>query len=84
MACPAGCANGNGVDGTDTAQINLIYAKGVAGAESAAHIVRAADIVQHQHKAALLPMAVLLCRQSAQFYIEKFSVFHVAKVKVFS
>lgn len=71
-------------DGTDAAQPDFVHTESVAGAESASDVVRAADIVQHQHQSAFGTVTVRIGRHASQFYIEKFSVFHIAKVKVFS
>ncbi len=71
--------------GADAAQEYLVHSEGIGRPEGRTHIVRAADVVQHQDGAAHRPFQPILLRaHPAQLDIEKFSVFHNAKVRDFA
>ena len=75
---------GGGRHRADTAQVHFVHAEGIGRTEGAAHVVGTADVVQHQHHAALGPgVAVFIGRNTTQFYVEKFSVLHGHKGKAF-
>ena len=62
---------------TDAPQVDFVYAEGVGRAEGAAHVVGAADVVQHQHYATFgAAVDVFIGRQAAQFYVQELTVFH--------
>ena len=60
---------------TDTAEPHGIRLETVRAAENGAHIVGAADIVQHDDHPAFCG-GISLRRQASEFRIEEFSVFH--------
>lgn len=65
-----------GRGGTDAAEQHFVSLKGIAASENAAHIVRAANIVQHHNQPARGRRLILLSRDAAQLLAEKFPVFH--------
>jgi len=56
-------------DGADAAQPDLVHLEAVSGPEGAAHIVRAADIVQHEHHPGRRETAVIVRPDPAQLNI---------------
>ncbi len=60
---------GGGGRGTDAAEVHPLRPEGVAGAESAAHVVGAADVVEHENQPGRGLLPVLVGPQAAQFNI---------------
>ena len=68
-------------DGGDAARKDLVDAEGIGRPESAAHIVRAADVIQHHDESRGRKPLILSRGNPAQFDVQQFSVFHSHKVK---
>lgn len=67
--------------GGDSAGKDFVDAEGIGRPESAADIVRAADVVQHHGEPRRRQIPVRVGGHAAQFDIQQFSVFHIHKVK---
>ena len=67
--------------GGDAAGKDFVDAEGIGRPESAADIVRAADVVQHDGEPRRRQIPVRVGGHAAQFDIQQFSVFHIHKVK---
>ena len=65
----------------NAAQKDFVDTEGIGRPEGAAHVVRTADVVQHDDESGRRKFLVLRGRNPAQFDVEKFSVFHGGKVK---
>ena len=68
-------------DGGDAARKDFVDVEGIGGPESAADIMRAADVVQHHGESRRRQIPVRVGGHAAQFDIQQFSVFHFHKVK---